>query len=442
MEISVGKSSLTEDYIRSVYEDDQSLGELLLGLYHLHEDLNYRKQQEENIKSDLRQAVKDANAAANARTSFLANMSHEIRTPMNGVLGNADLLLDESLTSHQMNLVKTIISSGQTMLHLLNDILDFSKIESEQFSLDFHSFDFQELCESLKSLFQVQASEKDLDLILEIDKQLKRKVFKSDSYRLRQVLSNLINNSLKFTHKGHVKLSTKLEKINDQIYHISFEVADTGIGIKKENIKHLFKDFSQADSSTTREFGGTGLGLAISQKLVHLLGGSIEVVSTEKLGSQFFFTIPLELCESNIQEKEKTQNDDHDVQIKQLKVLLVEDNLVNLELAINFLKKLNIDCETAINGQIAVNHVKNGDFDIVLMDCQMPILDGYQASKEIRLLNEIKQPKIIAMTANAMADDREKCLQAGMDDYLSKPVSKKKIQSMLTKWYKILYPTD
>ena len=393
------------------------------------QDITEKKRNEQNLKEARDEALR----ASAAKSTFLANMSHEIRTPMNGVLGNADLLLNDELNSAQKKIVSTIIKSGESMMQILNDILDFSKIDAGHLSLDPHAFDLREQLNSIYNLYETRASEKGIKIDLEFDNEIPKIVF-ADSTRIRQILSNLVSNAIKFTQNGLVSLRVKKIGGSGSKCNLRFEVEDSGIGIEKENIEHLFKEFTQADLSTTRKFGGTGLGLAISQRLAKLLGSKIEVNSTFGKGSLFLFDLELKITSEHSKDSSQNSHRIEEEFVNNLRILLVEDNGINLELAKNLLKKFGVVCDTASNGQEAVDIVRMVRFDLIFMDCQMPIMDGYEATKIIRKLELDYQPKIIAMTANAMNGDEEKCRDAGMDDYLTKPISRAKLKKTLVKW--------
>ena len=399
--------------------------------------LVYEKSRKNN-EALLKKARDEALEASKSKSLFLANISHEIRTPMNGVLGGADLLLDSQLDSSQRNIINTIIKSGESMMHILNDILDFSKIDAGRLDIDHHSFEIDEMLRSVFELYRPKAIEKGLNFELEIDESVPTHVI-SDSIRIRQIISNLVNNGIKFTTKGHVIVRSKLISHQSDLLQVRFEVEDTGIGIQEEVISSLFKEFFQADLSTTRQFGGTGLGLAISQRLAKLMKSEIKVESTVGKGSLFY--LDLKLQTGTLEKEQNNSNDSIEVKkdtLGHLNVLLVEDNIINRELALSFLEKFGIACDTASNGQEALNLLQQNNYHVILMDCQMPIMDGYEATKAIRSLPLNKQPFIIAMTANAMIGDKEKCLAVGMDDYVSKPISKDKLYKAISRWAEFL----
>ena len=420
--------------------------------------------QQLQLATEQAQRLAAAALVANkAKSEFLANMSHEIRTPMNGVLGMINLLLDTTLTAAQREFALTVKTSAAALLSIINDILDFSKIEAGKMTFEKVDFDLREMVEdSLKPLAK-RAQDKGLELAYRISPDVRTPLL-GDPSRLRQVLLNLLSNAVKFTEKGGVFLEiSQLNETNEEV-ELRCAVRDTGIGIAEHAQEKLFQSFTQADASTTRKYGGTGLGLAICRKLVELMGGSIGVSSSPGAGSTFWFTVRLT---KPVNEPATVMGDPHagsaagraswlsgadrleacptavslagvkpppPAASRAVSILLVEDNPVNRLVAALQLKKLGYHVDAVNNGAEAIEAWHRGAHQIILMDCQMPEMDGYEASRKIRELeaaNNRAAVQIVAMTANAMQGDRELCLAAGMNDYVSKPIDEKKLISAL-----------
>ncbi|MCF8364161.1 MAG: response regulator [Bacteroidales bacterium] len=389
-------------------------------------------------REELEIAKQAAEDALKYKSEFLANMSHEIRTPINGIIGMSEFLENTKLDQKQAEYVRIVRSSANSLLNLINDILDFSKLEAGKIELEKLDFDlYEHIQDTVKSMI-FKADEKGLQLNYVIASDVPR-ALSGDPTRLRQVLLNLISNALKFTEKGGVTVKTTLLEKRDKESIVKFEVIDTGIGINEEGMQRLFKSFSQVDASTTRNYGGTGLGLVISKSLSEMMGGRISVESRLNVGSNFWFTV--KMGNSDIKQVERmsiveTETEDHSM--KKLNILLAEDNLVNQKVASLHLEKLGHTVKLANNGISAFEAYKSGDFDLIFMDVQMPEADGYEATGLIR--NHEKQNNIaqripiIAMTANAMKGDKEKCINAGMDDYISKPFTAKALKETLSKY--------
>lgn len=410
------------------------------------EDITLRKEAEEKLLEMQQQAE----AANLAKSDFLANMSHDIRTPISGIIGMTLLALETELSSKQKQYLRNIKLSADSLLGLINDILDFSKIEAGQLSVEKYSFNLSESLDNIVSMMKQSAKDKGLELIIQNDASELPLFVKGDELRLRQVLVNLIGNSIKFTEEGSVILKliqTEEDKLAGKFHFI---VIDTGIGIPAEKQEYIFTSFSQADSSTTREFGGTGLGLSICKQLVELMGGEIWVEGNGETGSMFHFTVALEPGkETDIQQQEEAA-----VQhVKKRNILLVDDNGINLHIARHILEKGGHQVTQAVNGMEALETLVTQNFDVILMDVQMPVMDGLTTATVIRtseqgedlssfdLLPDLamllqksgkgRHIPIVAMTANAMESDKEKCLAAGMDKYLSKPFGPEEIQKLL-----------
>jgi Signal transduction histidine kinase len=384
-------------------------------------------------------AQRQAHKLAQAKSEFLAKMSHEIRTPLNGVIAAADLMAATQLNDEQHELLDTLRLSAKTLLGIINDILDFSKIEAGRMVLETLPFTPTVLVEEVVSIMAPAAHSKGLTVRTELSSSLPHSVA-GDPLRLRQILLNFVGNAIKFTARGEVVIrAMRLKKGEGQSAWLRFEVQDTGVGIPPEKQAGIFDAFTQADSSVTRQYGGTGLGLAICKRLVELMGGQIGVYSQPGQGSCFWFEVPLPVIQENAPEETTAQPSGSALNSHELdgvRVLLVEDNPVNQKVAIRMLQKLGCVVELAENGQQALEKLERASYDIVLMDMQMPVMDGLTAT---RLLRQREQQTghhqvVIALTANAMQTDRELCLEAGMDDYLSKPLTLDALQVMLLRW--------
>ena len=425
----------------------------------IHIDTTDRKRTED----ELRAAKEAAEAASKAKSEFLANMSHEIRTPMNGVLGTTELLLNSTLTDKQRHLASTVHRSGRTLLAIINDILDFSKIEAGKLDLECVGFDVSQLLDESLELFMEAARRKHLQLTQQVDERVPR-YLKGDPVRLRQILMNLLSNAMKFTETGGVSLTADYVSGTPTHAQLRISVTDTGIGIPPAAKVRIFDAFAQADGSTTRRYGGTGLGLSIAKQLVGLMDGSITVESEPGRGSTFSFTARFELqplgagtlgdqtahshipkpplpvehtCEPSRPFPSTAGIEAHGAGRSMPRILVAEDSPVNREVAAGMLELLGYQVEMAENGRQALELAGRSQFDLVLMDCQMPEMDGLTATGEIRRREASsghRRLTVIALTANAMQGDRERCLSAGMDDYLTKPYTQMQLQAAVQKW--------
>lgn len=434
------KEQKQSEKTRNALEDARRLNERLAEEKH---NVEEKEKVQQGLIENLKKARIEAESANKAKSEFLANISHELRTPLHAVIGMTELLIETRLDKAQREYTDTLYSSAKMLLLLINDVLDFSRIEAGRIDEEKEAFNLRQLFLDIIAIMKEKASCKGLVLAGDMEESIPDTLIGYPGY-MKQILLNLIQNAIKFTYRGHVTVTAKSVSENEEEVILRISVQDTGIGIPEEKQDTIFQPFTQIDASSTRKEGGTGLGLAIVNKLVSFMGGDVELKSSERDGSTFSFTLSFEKQDDAgnlavIEDKDAASDKSRTVAEKaseQKEVLLVEDNTINQKVAQAMLEKMGYKIDIAFNGAEAVDALQQKNYGLVLMDLQMPVMDGYEATRTIRSSGEVlnSEVPIIAMTANATKEDRQQCLDAGMDDYVPKPVERKVMMNMLKRW--------
>ena len=433
----LGSAFITTWMVFNKFSESKDLAEerteeLLEQTQELNDELIQKKSElEENVKK-LEEAKKKVEEGSKAKTEFLSTMSHEIRTPMNAIIGMTNLLAKDNPREDQLEQLEILDFSAKTLLSLINDVLDFSKIESGKIEFEDLDFDLPYLLKGIIESFRFNTQKKGIALKLEVEDDVPE-VLLGDSARLTQILNNLVSNAVKFTDKGEVKIGVKKTGQEENNVSLQFYVSDTGVGISKDKQEKIFESFTQERTDTSRIFGGTGLGLTISKKLVDLQGGTIRVESTKGEGSTFYVDLDYELGDESQVDKLQSDKRISSKSLEGIKVLLVEDNLINQKVMTRFLEKWHMEITVANNGNEALNKVNEEHFHIILMDLQMPMMDGYQSSQAIRTIDDQRKRNIpiIALTAAALKEVKEKVYASGMNDFITKPFNPVELQEKL-----------
>ena len=414
--------------------DDTELGALSQHINNLAQALEQASREQHQAMAQLIQTREEAEKANNAKSDFLAMMSHELRTPMNGVLGMLQLLETTDMTEEQIEYAALASESTEHLLKVINDILDFSRIERSELELEHIPFNLADLIGACAQSFQHSAVQRGLDLSLRIPEDMRDLQVQGDPTRIRQILVNLVGNALKFTERGRVSIEAQWQSLDHELLWFTCSVRDSGIGISSQSLELMFNAFQQADSSISRRYGGTGLGLPIARTLAERMGGTLRAQSEEGLGSVFTLEIPLALYKQTAPPLAAPRAANGNAHGEGRNVLLVEDNPVNQTVIEAMLRSLGFSVSVATDGAQAVRSAEGNDFEVILMDCRLPIIDGYEATRQIRQLPGRGKVPIIALTANALQGDRETCLSAGMNDYLAKPFKRNDLQQILQRW--------
>lgn len=413
--------------VKVIHKEEDEVGELAQSFNEMTDVLQRKLEDLRQTKMKAEVASEKAVSASKSKSQFLANMSHEIRTPMNGIIGVSRMLEETQLNPQQREYLSIIQNSSHSLLSLINDILDISKIEADKMEMESIEFDLLSTIDNVIATMKYSASTKNLDLLINSNIKMNNSLV-GDPNRIRQILLNLVGNAIKFTEKGKVQIHIReIPSLEIGKHRIYFEVEDEGIGIPEDKLKNLFTSFHQVDASTSRKFGGTGLGLSICKRLVEMMKGQIGVESQLGVGSKFWFFI--ELSEgrplTELAELSKPRQFTSTIDSEGIKILIAEDNLINQLVAKNMVEKMGFETVLVENGVQAIHAIHNdSNIKLILMDCQMPEMDGYEATRNIRksINPDIRDIYIIALTANALADDKDNCLKAGMDDFISKPM--------------------